>query len=61
MPKPRSNGREQIVMDLDKSWFKPKGNIVQFGYNEQKVKGLTGNIDFRKGFVIYNMTAFPSN
>jgi len=61
MPKPRSNGREQIVMDLDKSWFRPKGNIVQFGYNEQKVKGLTGNIDFRKGFVIYNMTAFPSN
>lgn len=61
LPKPNTNGRETIQVVLDKSWFKPKQNIVQFGYNDTKVKGMSGNIDFRKGFAVYNMTAFPAN
>lgn len=59
LPKPNTNGRETIYIDLDKNWFKPQGNKFQFGYNEQKVKGLSGNIDFRKGFAVYNMNALP--
>lgn len=60
IPKAETTGREQVVLDLDKSWFKEKGNVIQFGYNQnQQAKGVNGQHDLRKGFVVYNVSSMP--